>query len=180
MLLNEVIKFNFFHIFSAISIYSFFNKINDKINKYIIYTFSDISSLYDIISKKIEFKDLIIKEEFVDEIESEKYIDKILAIPFNKNNKSLLIFHFREVDMPKMEYITYKINQYELNEIKIIFIIHIQRKKILNKNNNEENNLIYSYNNLLLNINENKNDSYEHIFIDNLFSNEDYLLILFL
>ena len=80
-----------------------------------------------------------------------------------------------------MEYLTYKLNQYETeinhNEIrkknKIIFIIHLKRKKLLKENNNE-NNLLYSYHNLLLNIDEDNSDKYEHIFIDNLLTEEDY------
>ena len=121
----------------------------------------------------------IYSEKLIDDIKSEKELDKFLQKFLEENSECILILHFREVDIYKMEYITYKINQYELGvlnkdkKIKIIFFIHLIRK-LLSKENNVENNFYYSYNNLLLNIDENKNNYYEHLFIDNLFSEDDY------
>ena len=165
----------------------FLNKIKEeknlKNNKYIIYTFSDICSLRKLLKKKTEYNNLIVNEKIIDDIKSDKDLDKLLENIYKENNENLLIFHFGENDIYKMEYITYKINQkeIELNDInnnsqrKIIFIIHLKRKKIL-KENNEENIPLYCYNNLLLNLDENDNNYYEHLFIDNLLSNEDYFI----
>ena len=172
---KEKSYYNFIHFFS--------NKINleQNITKYIIYTFSDISILAKLINKKTEFKNLIIKEQLIDDFKSEKDLDKFLRIIYNGNKEDIILFHFSESDIYKIEYLTYKLNQYETeinnNEIrkknKIIFIIHLKRKKLLKENNNE-NNLLYSYHNLLLNIDEDNSDKYEHIFIDNLLTEEDY------
>ena len=177
-----------YHIYKENYRYNFIDFLNqidkEKNNKFIIYTFSDICSLRKIIKKKTEYNNLLVNEKIIDDIKSDKDSDKFLQNIYKENNENLLIFHFSENDIYKMEYITYKINQYEIElndnnnindikKIKIIFIVHLKRKKIL-KENNEENIPLYSYNNLLLNLDEDNNNTYEHLFIDNLLSNDDY------
>ena len=182
---------------------NFFHKINFENNiKYIIYTFSDIFGLSNIIKKN----GYNAQEQLIDEVRSERQIDKLLNIFYNnnidnkntKNKNNFLIFHFREIDLYKIEYISYKINQYEIKNSssninlvmnKIIFVIHLKRKKLLEKKNydiNEENIPLYHFHNLL-NIDDNGsnnnngiNSCYEHLFIDNLLSTDDYFINIIL
>ena len=174
---NKKLCENIYQIYKENSRYNFidfFAKIkNKKNNKYIIYTFSEICSLENIIKKQDGYNNLIINEKIVDDIKSERDLDKFLQKIEQEKIDNILILHFGENDMNKMEYITYKINQYDFIDIKIIFIAHIKRKKIL-KENNEENIGLYCYNNLLINLDEDENNCYEHLFIDNLLANEDY------
>ena len=72
---------------------------------------------------------------------------------------------------------------------KIIFVIHLKRKKLLEKKNydiNEEKIPLYHFHNLL-NIDDNGsnnnngiNSCYEHLFIDNLLSTDDYFINIIL
>ena len=172
---KEKYRYNFMDFFNKIN---FINDDNKNV-KYIIYTFSDINKISNIIIKNNEYKNLIISEIFVDDFKSEKDIDIFLTKIYNEKNMDLLITHFSEADINKIEYLTYKISQYEL-ELKIIFVIHLKRKILSKENNIEKNNILYSTNNLLLNIDEDNKNYYEHIFIDNLFSSEDYFSSLVL
>ena len=160
----------------------FLSKIDNNNMKYIIYTFSNISDLINITEKNSNF---YIIEEIVDNIKSENEFENILKNYYNNPDQNLLIIHFRESDFDKLEYISYRIKEYEKNMEKfklkkIIFIFHIKRK-LLKKEKEEEvsshnifNKAIHNHNNLLINIEDENNNYYEHLFIDNLNSENNF------
>ena len=171
---------------SRYNLKDFFNKMNTDIRKYIIYTFSNVSNISEIY-KNENNTNINFVEEIVGSIKSEEEIDKLLNTYYNSIN-SFLIFHLREEDIDKLEYITYKINQYELDNLSklsdsknIIFIVHLKRKLLKTMDEREKEKELSNeiqYHNFLLDLEEedDKRNYYEHIFIDNLFSNDNYFI----
>ena len=171
---------------SRYNLKDFFNKMNKDIKKYIIYTFSNVSNISELY-KNENNTDFNFVEEIVGSIKSEEEIDKLLNTYYNSIN-SFLILHYREEDIDKLEYITYKISQYEADNSSkisdskyIIFIVHLKRKLLKEINEKEKEEKFKNeiqYHNFLLNLEEtdDKRNYYEHIFIDNLLSKDKYFI----
>ena len=147
-----------------------------KKNKNVVYTFSHIFE--NIFPENNHFK---YNEIDVEVILSENQVEEIVAKSYEEKN-NFLIIHFLEKNLDKMDNISYVINNYEAKyinrnknnnqiQLKIIFLVHLNRK--LNSNKNEKS--VIATEELISNLDE----SYDVIFIDNLKSERnDFINIL--
>ena len=122
---------------------SFFRKIESRQN--IIYTFSKITEnlLDEEIEREIEnkfgkFTCKSFNNEIIESIKEENELIFLLKSFANSKDKKVLVLHFTEKDLDKMNSIKYVINNFEkeiqnLNDKLIIFLVHKQRNPILKK-----------------------------------------------
>jgi hypothetical protein len=125
------------------------SKLDENINKYIVYTFSGIlEQIFDKKDTKIlnqtygEFNKEKTMEQFVEKINNEIDIDGILEDFYNeKKNYNLLVFKFDVEDCEHLNHIKYLIENYQRDNIEninkkvILFTIHINRISEIALNN---------------------------------------------
>ena len=153
---------------------SFFKKVESRRN--IIYTFSKVTeNLFEeekgkekekeIENKFGKFSAQSISNEMIESIKAENELIFLLKSFANSKNKKILVLHFTENDLNKINSINYVINNFEkeiqnLNDKLIIFIIHKQRNPKLKKK-------------VIPDLIPFINDAYYQIFIDNLQGKEN-------
>ena len=169
----KIIKDNILDIYKKlnnINFQSFFKNIKSRKN--IIYTFSKVTeNLFEeekgkeIVNKFGKFSPQSIKSEMIESIKSENELIFFLKSFSNSKDKNILVLHFTENDLNKINSINYVINYLEkefknLNDKLIIFLIHKQRNIKLKKR-------------IIPDLIPFINDSYNQIFIDNLQGKEN-------
>ena len=138
--ISEKIK-EFYQLTEHNNLKNLLSKLDENINKYIVYTFSGIlEQIFDKKDSKIlnqtygEFNREKTFIQFVEKINNEIEIDGILEDFYNeKKNYNLLVFKFDVEDCEHLNHIKYLIENYQRDNIEninkkvILFTIHINR-----------------------------------------------------
>ena len=129
----------------------------------IIYTFNSITGIIEDVDDSLRFK-------IISDIKSELQLENSLNSMIYEKNKNknkikyqdLIFIHFTDTNSKKISFLINFIqnNYYKIPDIKFIFIVHIRRNFIINKNEKEISDKIYSVPDIDPSINQ--------LFIDNL------------